>query len=86
MLKNGIPKLTMLMIKQYIQHRLQNSNDDVDIVNLFSVLPIELQRIIKRHLCPKTSLKKASFLSSYFFFRQINNIYVARYLTSISVI
>ncbi|GMN44433.1 hypothetical protein TIFTF001_013628 [Ficus carica] len=43
MLKNGIPKLTMLMIKQYIQHRLQNSNDDVDIVYLFSVP--ELQNI-----------------------------------------
>ncbi|GMN44437.1 hypothetical protein TIFTF001_013632 [Ficus carica] len=57
MLKNGIPKLTMLMIKQYIQHRLQNSNDDVDIVYLFSVP--ELQTIddqvyeeIIKHLKP----------------------------------
>lgn len=49
--KNGIPKLIIPMIRKYVQHRLQNNNDDVGMVNLFSILPIELQRTIKQHLC-----------------------------------
>ncbi|XP_024025758.1 cyclic nucleotide-gated ion channel 1 [Morus notabilis] len=51
MLKNGIPKHIIPMIKKCVRHRLQNNNDDVDMVNLFSILPIELQRTIKQRLC-----------------------------------
>lgn len=59
MLKNGIPKAIMPMINKYVEHRLQNNTDDVDMVNLLSILPIELQRSIKHHLC-LAILKKAS--------------------------
>ena len=57
MSKNRIPEEIIPMIKKYVELRLQNHVDEVDLVNLLSALPIELKRNIKQHLCLAT-LKK----------------------------
>ncbi|PON96857.1 Voltage dependent potassium channel [Trema orientale] len=59
MLKNGIPRHIIPMIKKYVQYRLQNHKGDIDLVILLSVPALEhnddevLEEMIK-HLRPVT--------------------------------
>ncbi|PON50121.1 Voltage dependent potassium channel [Parasponia andersonii] len=62
MLRNSIPRHVMPMIKKYVEHRFQNHDDHVDLVNLLSVLPVpllqnvddEVLKEIIKHLKPVT--------------------------------
>ncbi|GMN39892.1 hypothetical protein TIFTF001_009120 [Ficus carica] len=50
-LKNRIPDFLKQSIMPYVRHRLQDNKDIVDVKTLLSILPLDLKRSVKRHLC-----------------------------------
>lgn len=60
--KNGLPKRLKRSIMKSVKYKLEE-NKDVDVENLFSILPVEERKTIKRQLCLST-IKKVPMLEN----------------------
>ncbi|KAH7538177.1 hypothetical protein FEM48_Zijuj03G0171300 [Ziziphus jujuba var. spinosa] len=59
--KNNLPKHLRPVIVEKVQHKLEKENRDIDVQNLFSLLPPVHRVNIKRHLCIKILRKVQVF-------------------------